>query len=135
MTTLQRYRLVKFIRFFILQLLVPIVAALVIWGITKEPRDLTIFDKVGVGVMVAGFVLVFSIGNYMKEIIDQIKLDKRLVFSKNYAVLFLVIAGLLFLLQGVIWDAILFFAISGGSHLLAYLVELIEKHYKTKIGV
>lgn len=130
----KRYRITKFIRFFVLQLCAPVVAALVIWGITKEPRDLTIFDQIGVGVMVAGFIVVISMGNFMKEVMDQIKLDRRLVFSKNYTVVFLIVAGLLFLLQGVIEDAILFFAISGGAHALAYLVELIEKRYKARLG-
>jgi hypothetical protein len=127
MTALQRYRLVKFIRFFVLQLCGPVITAIVIWGALKEPGELTWFDRVGIGTIIAAFVVVTILGDYLKEVFEQMKLDKKVAFSKNRAVLFLVVGGVLYLLQNVGHDAMWFFLISGACHALAYGVEIIEK--------
>ena len=127
MTALQRYRLVKFIRFFVLQLCGPVITALAIWGALKEPGELTWFDRIGIGTIIAAFIVVTILSDYLREVFEQMKLDKKVAFSKNRAVPFLLMAGVLYLVQNIGYDAMWFFLISGVFHALAYGVEIIEK--------
>lgn len=133
MSALQRYRLVKFLRFFVLQLCGPVITAIVIWGAFKEPGELTLFDRIGIGTIIAAFIVVTILGDYLKEVFEQMKLDKKVAFSKNRAVLFLVVGGVLYLLQNVGHDAMWFFFISGACHVLAYGVEIIEKKIRPAV--
>ena len=135
MSALQRYRLVKFLRFFVLQLCGPVITAIVIWGALKEPNEITLFDKIGIGTMVGALVMIVVLGDYLKEVFEQMKLDKKVSFSKNRAVPFLLMAAVLYLVQNIGYDAMWFFLISGACHALAYGVEIIEKKIRPTVTV
>lgn len=124
-----RYRFVRFIRW-AFQFIGPGIAAAIIWTPVYQDVEVSFWDKFGISVFIAGLFLVVGIGNYLNETIEQIKMDKRTVFSKNYAIPFFVIAGVFFLLRSIIDESMLFFAICGALHMIAYGIELYEKRLR-----
>lgn len=124
-----KYRFIRFMRW-AFQFIGPGIAALIIWTPVYQDVEVSFFDKIGISVFIAGFFIVVGLGNYLNETIEQIKMDKRVVFSKNYAIVFLVFGGVFYLLRAIIDEAMAFFFICGILHLIAYGIEFYEKRLR-----
>lgn len=128
MTDKQKYYLWATIKY-LLMFFVPLVTAGLIWGVLKEPANNTVLGRWALGAFIIGLLALMFASDFIKAQLEQIKLDKKVVFIRNHAFLFLGIALVLWLATLVAKDAITFSLISGGSHLLAWIAEKIEKKY------
>lgn len=128
MSDKQKYYLWAVIKYF-LMFAVPLITAGIIWGVLKEPSNNSVVGRFALGAFIIGLLSLVFLSDFIKAQIEQLKLDKRVVFIKNHAFMFLGIALVLYVATLVADDAIDFCLIAGASHLLAWIAEKIEKKY------
>jgi len=128
MSDKQKYYLWATIKY-ALMFLIPLAASGIIWGVLKEPANNTGIGRFALGTFIIGILVLLFAGDFIKAQIEQLKLEKRVVMIKNHAILFLGIALVLWVATIVAKDAIDFCLIAGGSHILAWIAEKIEKKY------
>jgi len=114
---------------YLLMFVVPLVAAGVIWGVVKDPANDSPLGRMALGAFIVGLLALMFASDFIKAQLEQLKLEKRVVFIKNHAFLFFGIALVLWIATIVAEDAITFCLIAGASHLLAWIAEKIEKKY------
>lgn len=117
---------------FTFRLVIPAIAAGIIWGIfKKEPSEMTWIDQVAGGSFVI-LILAFSeLRDFITKQLTQLKIDKRVSFMRNRGVLFLIMGTVLVLVKMFADKAIDFFFIAGASNVIAYGFELlVAKYYR-----
>jgi len=130
MNTYLKYRLAQ-LGNFTFRLLIPAIAAAIIWGLFKEPKDTTWLDKVAGGSFVIIILVFAEIRDYIRKTLEQLKLDHQVAFMKNRGVLFIFIGIILVMIQMFADKAIVFFFVAGGSNIIAYAFEmLVGKYYR-----
>jgi hypothetical protein len=133
MTDRQKYWLSR-LGNFTFRLVVPAVAAGVIWGLFKQDTgEMTWLDQVQGGafvILVLGFT---EIKDFIAKTLQQMKIDHQVSFMKNRGVGFLIIAVVLVLVQMFADKAIDFFFIAGASNVVAYGFEYMQMKYYRKI--
>jgi len=130
MSALTKYRLAR-LGNFTFRLVVPAVAAAIIWGLFKESSNMTWIDQVAGGTFVIIILAFAEIKDYIRKTLEQMKIDKQVSFMKNRAVTFLLMALILLMVKMFADKAIDFFLIAGLSNVIAYYFELmVAKQYR-----
>lgn len=132
MNTYVKYRLAQ-LGNLTFRLIIPAIAAAIIWGIFKEPKDTTWLDKVAGGSFVVILLVFAEIRDYIRKSLEQMKLDHQVAFMKNRGVLFIFMGIILVMIQMFADKAIVFFFVAGGSNLIAYAFELLVAKYYRKL--
>lgn len=110
----------------------PIIASLIIWGTIKEPSNNTVMGRLGLGVFIAGFLILIFLSDFIKAQVEQIKLDKRISILKNRWLSFAIVGLVFFGFKYISDDAITFCIVGAVAHLLAKIPEHFEQIYYRK---
>ena len=122
MTDKQKLRLYQFLNL-IFRLIVPAITAGVVFGLFKKDVNISTIDKLSGGFFVIVLLLFTEIKDFIQKQFEQIKLDNRVAFSKNRALLFLGLGVFVLLVRVIADKAIPFLFVSGVSCLIAWACE------------
>jgi hypothetical protein len=122
MTDKQKLSLYRFLNF-IFRLVVPAITAGFIFGLFKNDVEISSLDKLSGGFFVIVLLLFTEIKDFVQKQFEQLKLDNRVAFSKNRALLFLGLGVFVLLVRVIADKAIPFLFISGGSCAVAWICE------------
>ncbi len=122
MTDKQKLRLYQFLNL-IFRLIVPMIAAGYIFGVFKKDVDISVIDKISGGFFVIILLVFTEAKDFIQKQFEQLKLDNRVAFSKNRALLFLGLGVFVVLVRVIADKAIPFLFISGVSCLIAWFCE------------
>ncbi|NCU31572.1 MAG: hypothetical protein EOM23_01245 [Candidatus Moranbacteria bacterium] len=134
MTTKQTYWLLRLLNF-TFRLVIPAIAAGVIWGLfKKDVAETTFLDQVAGGSFVIIILTFAEIKDMIVKQLEQLKLDNRVSFMKNRAFLFLGLGVVLVLVKMFADKAIDFFFIAGASNVVAYACEYFSNRLYRKLN-
>ena len=122
MTDKQKLRLYQFLNL-VFRLIVPAITAGVVFGLFKKDVDTSIVDRLAGGFFVIILLVFTEAKDFIQKQFEQIKLDNRVAFSKNRALLFLGLGVFVILVRAVADKAIPFLFVSGGSCAVAWMCE------------
>ncbi len=131
LTDKQKYYLFGTLKIFMM-FRIPIIASLIIWGAIKEPSNNTFVGRLGLGIFIAGFLILIFLSDFIKHEVEQVKLDKRISFLKNRWLSFLIVGLIFFGFKYIADDAIIFCIVGAASHLAAKIPEHFEQVYYRK---
>lgn len=121
------YRLLNLV----FRLIVPAIAAGVIFGLFKKDPSVGILDKLAGGFFVIVLLTFTEIKDFVTKQFEQMQLDKRVAFSKNRALLFIGLGVFVLLVKVIADKAIPFLFISGASCMIAWICEWqANKYYR-----
>jgi len=130
MTAKQKLTSYKLLNF-IFRLIVPAIVAGIVFGLFKEAEPSSWVDKLAGGFFVVIILFFVEVKDFIQKQFEQLKLDKRVAFSKNRTFLFLGLGVFVLLVNTVADKAIPFLFISGGSCAIASIFEwLASKVYR-----
>ncbi len=134
MTTRIKYWLFR-VANFTFRLVIPAVAAAIIWGFISfqdnPAAETSVTMKVQAGAIVIIVLAFGELKNYLGKIFRQFGLEKQVAFMKNNGFIFLIIATILLLVQMFADKAITFFYVAGASKVMAYICEIyVNKLYR-----
>jgi hypothetical protein len=132
MTARQKLWLFRILNF-TFRLLVPVIVAGYQFGIFKEDASQSVLDKLSGGFFVILLLAFTEIKDFIQKQFEQVKLDKRVAFSKNRALLFLALGVFVLLVKMIADKAIPFLFISGASCLVAWFCENEANKYYREI--
>lgn len=122
MTNNQKLLMYRFLNL-VFRLVIPAIAACFVFGFFNKDAELSALNKLSGGFFVVVLLLFTEIKDFVTKQFEQLKLDNRVAFAKNRALLFIGL-GIFVLLVKVIADkAIPFLFISGASCMVAWACE------------